>query len=96
MQGPPGTGKTQVAVGIVKCSLDAVPNGKILIMAPSNAGLDAIINRMRSQFPDMPVLRVTALSRQHSAKPDEDTVVLAEMVANTLTDNYTNEYVCII
>jgi len=47
IQGPPGTGKTQTITGIISM-LIASGVSKILVCAPSNAGVDEVITRLSS------------------------------------------------
>ena len=49
IQGPPGTGKTSTIIGLISLFLKNEPKSKILVCAPSNAGIDEICARLATK-----------------------------------------------
>ena len=49
IQGPPGTGKTSTIIGLISLFLKNAPKSKILVCAPSNAGIDEICARLATK-----------------------------------------------
>ena len=49
IQGPPGTGKTSTIIGLISLFLKNDPKSKILVCAPSNAGIDEICARLATK-----------------------------------------------
>ena len=49
IQGPPGTGKSTAAAALLKLAAEASPSGPLLATAESNAGVDALLEKLLAQ-----------------------------------------------
>jgi hypothetical protein len=53
VQGPPGTGKTTMVIELLKL---LIPQGRILVCAPSNKAIQVLADRFSSKYREVPVI----------------------------------------
>jgi helicase MOV-10 len=78
--GPPGTGKTHTLVSSIKQLMTVRPEGKLLILAPSNKATDLLVEKLSSRFDPLTMFRLMSFQR---AKSD-----VSETVLNYCNDGF--------
>src|SRR5690606_9695555 len=72
--GPPGTGKTKLIVELVRQTLDATPDARILLVSQTHAALDNALERLLKVDSNVSCVRIGSGSKESDPRVDKCTV----------------------